>query len=65
MWGKTKRYHKQHTAYANVGEMCSHIDKPYLCAERLRSDRFCITKFAFYLQQLPPNICLLSLCSPR
>lgn len=67
MWGKTKHDHKQHTAYANVGEMCSHIDKPYLCTQRRRRDRFAqrcaLPSLPFYLQPLPPNICLLFLCS--
>lgn len=54
MGGKKKQYHKQHTAYANVGEMCFPIDKPYLCAKRLWSDRFAqrcaLLSLLFYLQ---------------
>lgn len=62
--GGAKHYHKQHTAYANVREMCWHIDKPHLCAERLRSDQRCaLLSLLLYLQWLPPNICLLSLRS--
>lgn len=37
--GKTK-HHKQHPAYANVGEMCWRIDKPCLRTERPRRHRF-------------------------
>lgn len=58
--GGAKHYHKQHTAYANVREMCWHIDKPHLCVERLRGDQRCaLLSLLLYLQRLPPNICLL------
>lgn len=48
-----------------LGKMCWHIDKPHLCAERLRSDHCALLSLLFYLQWLPPNICLLFLCSSR